>query len=113
MRDIISKLFKRENTVAVILLISAVLGLVGVPQRIGITSEQIILAFLGLLTVDTLIERLGYLNGLAADVRELRNKIEPSLTLTGYFSSDHIRNRFLFGWTKPMTYGSVVWPSMS
>lgn len=85
MRDIISKLFKRENTVAVILLISAVLGLVGVPQRIGITSEQIILAFLGLLTVDTLIERLGYLNGLAADVRELRNKIEPSLSADRLF----------------------------
>jgi len=53
------KCLKRENLLVVVLVVAAILGIVGVPQSIGITTDQIILALLGVLALDTLLERIG------------------------------------------------------
>lgn len=80
MLSFISKLFKRENTLAVLLVIGAFAGLVGVPQQIGITSDQIVMGLLGLLVVDTLIERLGYLDRIESHIHELESKLKKQVS---------------------------------
>lgn len=83
----IKKTLKRENILVILLMVAALLGLLGVPQTIGITSEQIILGLLGVLAIDTLIERLGYLDRIETHITHLGNKIEPRVSAGNLFHS--------------------------
>jgi len=74
------KMFKRENLLVVVLVVAAILGIVGVPQSIGITTDQIILALLGVLALDTLLERIGYLERIENHIAKLENKINPQIS---------------------------------
>jgi len=81
----IRKLFKRENILVLSLLFVALLSIVGVPQSLGITSEQILLLLIGVLALDTLIERLGYLDRIETQITELNNKLEPQIKIDMIF----------------------------
>jgi hypothetical protein len=83
----LKKVFKRENTLALLLITAALLGLIGIPQRIGISTEQLILALLGILAVDTLTERIGYLAKIEEQVLKLGIKIETKISADDVFRS--------------------------
>ena len=77
MKSILRRVLKRENVLTLLLAIGAILGSIGVPQSLGITSERILLALLGVLALDTLIERLGYLDRIETHTIGLQKQIEP------------------------------------
>jgi len=77
MHNIIKRIFRRENIIAILLFLGALLGLMGAPQSIGITPDQITLALLALLGVDMLVEKLGYLDRIETHIRDLFSRIEP------------------------------------
>lgn len=73
----IKKIFKRENILVLSLILVAFLGIFGIPQILGINAEQIILLLFGVLALDMLIERLGYLDRIENKLAELASKIQP------------------------------------
>jgi hypothetical protein len=77
----VKRIFKRENILVLLLVIGALLGIVGVPQHLGITSEQILLALLAVFALDMLIERLGYLDRIEAQLVSIADKIEPQVSM--------------------------------
>ncbi len=79
------KIFKRENILILVLIVGAILGIVGLPQKIGITTDQLVLGLLGVLAVDTLIERLGYLERIENRITELKNKLEVKTSADNLF----------------------------
>lgn len=74
------KIFKRENILILTLILGAVLGIIGIPQYIGITSDQLLLALLGVLAVDTLVERLGYLERIEKQITKIESKLETKVS---------------------------------
>jgi hypothetical protein len=74
MKEAFRRVFKRQNVLILFLIVSAFLGTIGVPQRVGITSDVIVMALLAILALDMLIERLGYLER----IEEKINSIEAS-----------------------------------
>ena len=81
----IKRIFKRENILVLTLVFVAFLGIFGVPQILGVTSEQIVLLLLGVLALDMLIERLGYLERIENKLSELANKIQPKISIDSLF----------------------------
>jgi len=79
------RIFRREHILVSLLIIGAVLGAIGVPQKIGFPSEQIILALLAVLALDTLLERFGYLERIETHIINLENKIEPRVGADSLF----------------------------
>jgi hypothetical protein len=99
MNRVIRSLFRRENVLVVLLVIGAFLGVIGVPQKIGITADQILLALLAVLALDTLIERLGYLDRIENLLKEnqvllgqteelVRREIEGKIRPSDFLSTD-------------------------
>lgn len=64
-------LFKRDKIVIVLVIISASLGVFGIPQRFGFTTEKLILAILAVIAFDILIEKLGYLEDIEDGVKTI------------------------------------------
>jgi len=60
-----------RNVVPLVTIILTFLGAGGFLQRLGFTTDQIILALLGILAVDTVVERLGYLSRIEDSVKSL------------------------------------------
>jgi hypothetical protein len=87
MNSVVKKVFRRENVLVVLLVAGALLGVIGVPQNIGISSDQILLALLGVLALDMLIERLGYLDRIETHIADLENKIQPRVSADNLFRS--------------------------
>jgi hypothetical protein len=83
--NVLKKLFKRENILVLILIFVALLSVVGVPQILGITSDQILLLLIGVLALDTLIERLGYLDRIESQIAELGSKLKPQIKIDMIF----------------------------
>lgn len=65
------QLIEFRNVVPLVTIILAFLGAGGFLQRLGFTTDQIILALLGILAVDTVVERLGYLSRIEDSVKSL------------------------------------------
>jgi hypothetical protein len=81
MNRVIKQIFKRENIIILLLIVGALLGVVGVPQQVGITSDQLLLGILAVLAVDTLVERLGYLDRIETHIAQIEQKIEPQVSV--------------------------------
>ncbi len=77
--------FRRDNILVAILVIAAILGVVGVPQNLGITADQLLLALLGVLALDTFIERVGYLERIEGKIKDIYNKMDPTQSLDAVF----------------------------
>lgn len=82
---IVRMVFRRENILVVFLVIGALLGVIGVPQSLGVTSDQILLALLAVLAVDMLIERLGYLERIETNIAKIESKIEVRVSADNLF----------------------------
>lgn len=77
MTRFIKKQLTRERIFIYLIMLGAFLGAIGIPQRLGFPSDQTLLALLGILAVDMLVERLGYLEKIEARITEIEKKIEP------------------------------------
>ncbi len=77
MRKLLRAIFKRDHILVLLLVIGAIVGATGIPQRFGFGSEQVILALLAVLALDALIERIGYLDRIENEISELKNRIDP------------------------------------
>ena len=65
MRKITRGLLKRENLVAVVIIVTAVLTIFEVPQNLfNLSVDKVILILLGFLALDSLIEKIGYLESI-------------------------------------------------
>lgn len=82
-----SKVYRRENVLAFMLILGAILSLIGIPQRIGITTEQITISLLAVLAIDTVIERIGYLDKIEAKIVDLSNKVLTPINIDDFFKS--------------------------
>lgn len=67
----IRQLVSFRNVVPLITIILAFLGAIGFLQNMGFASDKIILVILGVLAVDTVVERLGYLIRIEDKVNSL------------------------------------------
>lgn len=77
MKFFLKRLFRRENVVTLLLVVTAVLAIFELPQKVGLNEIQIILIMLGFLAVDALIEKLGYLEGIETSTKTIENIIVP------------------------------------
>ena len=77
MKTIMQRIWKRENLVALLLIVTAILSLFEIPQILGITETKIILIMLGFLAVDGLIEKVGYLDEAEKRIKHIENVIMP------------------------------------
>jgi hypothetical protein len=71
------QLVEFRNIVPLLAITLAFLATVGIPQRWGFDTDHIILALLGVLALDTAVERLGYLRKIENSIKSLsvtRNK---------------------------------------
>lgn len=75
------KIIRREHILIFLLIIAAFLGLLDVPQRIGVETDQILLALVGLLALDSLLERLGYLDRIEERLKQLAKNIQPDISI--------------------------------
>jgi hypothetical protein len=82
MATIVKQIFKRENILILLLILGALLGVVGVPQKYGFSSEQLLLALLAVLAFDTLVERLGYLDRIEQLSQKTYETVEYSTKKT-------------------------------
>jgi hypothetical protein len=82
MATIVKQIFKRENILILLLILGALLGVVGVPQKYGFSSEQLLLALLAVLAFDTLAERLGYLDRIEQLSQKTYETVEYSTKKT-------------------------------
>jgi hypothetical protein len=65
------QLIEFRNIVPLLAIILAFLATVGIPQRWGFDTQRIILALLGVLALDTAVERLGYLRRIEDSIKSL------------------------------------------
>lgn len=84
---IINRVFRRENTLILLLVVSAILGLIKIPQKIGVTNDQIIMALLAVIALDTLIIRLGYLDRIENNIENIGKKIESRISPDEFFGT--------------------------
>jgi hypothetical protein len=68
---ILRQLFALRNIVPLITIILAFLGVSGLIQSSTFTTDKLILALLGVLAIDTVVERLGYLSKIENSVKSL------------------------------------------
>lgn len=71
LKRFVARLLSLKNIVPLLVITFAFVGTF-LPQPFGLQSEQIVIALLALLAIDSLIERIGVLTGIKEDVRELR-----------------------------------------
>ena len=64
MKIFLSRLFKRENLVALVLVATAIISIFEIPQRFGVSDSKVILILIGFLAIDSLIEKIGYLDDI-------------------------------------------------
>ena len=83
----IKRLFVPKNVLILLVTSLALLGVI-VPdllQRLGFSLERVILALLAGLAIDTLIERLGYLERIESQVFNLERRIESHVSADNLF----------------------------
>ncbi len=87
MEKLIKKLFTLKNILILLIIILALVGAIfpDFLQKLGFSSDQVILALLAGLAVDTLIERIGYLERIEANIASLENKVELRVSADNVF----------------------------
>jgi hypothetical protein len=71
MRNLLRKLFRRENAVALIVIAVAILSLTDLAKNLNIDKQGVTLALLAFLAIDALTERLGYLDRIENSLNKL------------------------------------------
>ncbi|MCL4299775.1 MAG: hypothetical protein KJ077_28830 [Anaerolineae bacterium] len=81
--SLISRLFRRENLVALLLIAAAIISVFGIPQHFGISELTVVVILVGFLALDSLIEKVGYLEEIESRVRGLEASVlaHPNMIL--------------------------------
>lgn len=77
MKKLSRRIFKRENIVVLLLIITALLSLFEIPQKYGIDEIKVVLAMLGLLAIDSLIEKIGYFEEINSRLIKIERIVAP------------------------------------
>jgi hypothetical protein len=80
MKKLLRRLLNRRNLLALVTVVIGLLSLFGVPQDLGLTSEQVILGLLSFIALEAIVVNIGYLESLRDFSEEMRARvIQPSL----------------------------------
>ncbi len=113
---ILRQLFALRNIIPLITIVLAFLGVSGLIQSSTFTTDKLILALLGVLAIDTVVERLGYLSRIEDSIKSLSLTTSKPLlvnraTLNSDESFDHFvargRNVLIAGITLVGTVGPL------
>jgi hypothetical protein len=105
LKNILGFIFRRDYLLVILLIIGAFLGAVGIPQSLGYKADQLLLTLLGVLALDTLLERLGYLDRIEKRLAELETKIESRPNVDDLFRTrDELRS-----FTSWLLEGKELW----
>jgi hypothetical protein len=69
------RLLELRSIIPVLTISLAFLGVSGFAQKLGFTAEQIILGLLGIIAIDTLVDRLGYLHRIEEGIKSLSGAV--------------------------------------
>ena len=75
MKLLFQRLFRRDNIIVLILVIAAALSIFDIPQTIGVSETKIILIMLGFLAIDSLLEKIGYLETIDSRTKRIEHVI--------------------------------------
>lgn len=80
--DLFRRLFSPRNYLPLVIVIGAIIGTFNLKiPGISINSDQIIMALLGFLAIDALIERLDLLTKMEGDLGVVHDKLKPLTTM--------------------------------
>ena len=71
MKAFLLRIFKRENLVVLVLVVTAVLSVFEIPQHFGINETKVVLIMLGFLAIDSLVEKIGYMDEIETRVKHI------------------------------------------
>ena len=75
MKLLFQRLFRRDNIIVLILVIAATLSIFEIPQQFGVSETKIILIMLGFLAIDSLLEKIGYLETIDTRTKRIEHII--------------------------------------
>lgn len=80
------RLFTLRNLAPMLIILGAIIGSLGfTPFGIRFTNEQIILALLAFLAIDSLVERLDLLSDMEEGIRHIRNAVTAKVNASLFF----------------------------
>jgi hypothetical protein len=80
-REFLRRLFSLRNVAPIVIIIGAIIGALGLtPFGIKFTNEQIILALLAFLSIDSLVARLDLLANIEQGILSIQNILAPKTT---------------------------------
>jgi hypothetical protein len=80
------RLFTLRNLAPMLIILGAIIGSLGLsPFGIQFTNEQIILALLAFLAIDSLVERLDLLSDIEEGIKHIRNAVTAKVNATMFF----------------------------
>jgi len=88
MAHFLKQIFRRENIINVLIIAAAVVTVFEVPQSVGVGEEKILLALLGLLALDGLIEKTAYLERIEEGLKSIRNIVSANPNAVSLTSRD-------------------------
>lgn len=105
MKNFTARLFKREHLLSLLLVLAAILGIFDIPQHLGISEMKIVLALLGILALDHIVEKIGYFDKLEKQISLVDSKLQSSMNVDEFFKT---KTEF-----RPFTYwlknGDEIW----
>ena len=88
LKSLLRRLASPRNMLPLVIIIGAVVGVFDISFfGVRVESEQIIMALLGFLAIDALIERLDILANIEQGIRTISRTISPSATSDAFFRS--------------------------
>jgi hypothetical protein len=80
------KLFSLRNLAPILIILGAIIGSLGLtPFGIQFKNDQIILALLAFLAIDSLVERLDLLSDIEDDIHHIRNALTAKVNASMFF----------------------------
>jgi hypothetical protein len=67
--------FNRRNALSIVTVVIGIVSLCGVPQKLGLTSEQVIMGLLSFVALESIIINIDYLEHLRDAAEEVRGKV--------------------------------------
>jgi hypothetical protein len=85
MGTIIRKLLTPRNLIPSVIILLAFVSAAGPKQIFGFDRDQIVLALLGLLAIDALVERLEHLERIEGEISDVKGLLSPKISAEVFF----------------------------
>lgn len=96
LKQFMRRLFSLRNLAPLLIVVIAIIGSLGLhPFGIIFTSDQIIMALLAFLAIDSMVERLELLTNIEQEVKSISKSLSPKIASASFFRErdiNHVRN---------------------